>query len=539
MAITTKTERVKSTEPRSPQPQAGIPDAPADPVPAEPAQPTKKKPFGLIIGAVVLIAAIFGYRTWSFNQTHASTDDAAVASSVVQISSQVSGTVAQVLVKDNEVVKKGELLAVLDDRPFVASVQQAQANVDAAVAQAQSAGVSVQLISQTGAAQVQQAQGVVGQAVGGISSAQAVVAQAQAGISTAEAARTTSIANVSGAKSAVDAAIAARSRAATGIDSAIAAVSTANAQVSGAKAAVATAQASEDFAAQEDDRYASLLAQGVASAQVAQGKASAHRAAQAQLDAAKQAVAAAEAQVQQRQSEVQAARDQLTAADAAVASARAQVRVAQSQSSATTAGIRQAEALRAAATQAVAEARAKQMQAQGQLSQANTASAQVAQSKSEQTAALAKVAQAKAALASAKLQLTYTRIIAPLDGRVSKKSIDVGIQIQPGTPLMGIVDEGNVWIVANFKETQMPGLDAGRPTDVQIDGLPGVTFKGRVESVSAGTGSTFALLPPDNASGNFTKVVQRIPVKVVLDPGQKDLDKLRVGMSAAATVSVK
>jgi membrane fusion protein (multidrug efflux system) len=153
--------------------------------------------------------------------------------------------------------------------------------------------------------------------------------------------------------------------------------------------------------------------------------------------------------------------------------------------------------------------------------------------------AIAKIEQARAALDQAKLQLGYTRIFAPVTGRVSKKTVEVGALVEPGTPLMAIVPQSDMWVVANLKETQMDGVQPGRGADIDVDSVPGRVFHGKVDSLSAATGATFALLPPDNATGNFTKVVQRIPVKVVLDPGQPDIDRLAAGMSVNVTIETK
>jgi membrane fusion protein (multidrug efflux system) len=145
----------------------------------------------------------------------------------------------------------------------------------------------------------------------------------------------------------------------------------------------------------------------------------------------------------------------------------------------------------------------------------------------------------EAQLENARLQLEYTQVKAPSDGRIGKRSVEEGTRVQPGQPLMAVV-ENDAWIVANFKETQIPSIHAGQKADVDVDGVPDVTFRGRVDSVAPGSGATFSLLPPDNATGNFTKIVQRVPVKIVLD--SEDLkkvgDRLVAGMSATVHVHV-
>jgi membrane fusion protein (multidrug efflux system) len=129
---------------------------------------------------------------------------------------------------------------------------------------------------------------------------------------------------------------------------------------------------------------------------------------------------------------------------------------------------------------------------------------------------------------------------APLDGVVSKKTVELGQVAQMGQPLLALVPLNDVWVVANFKETQLGRVKPGQEADVEIDTYPGKKFLGKVESLSAGTGARFSLLPPENATGNWVKVVQRLPVKIKLDTGQfSNPDTLRAGMSAVVTVKLR
>ena len=146
----------------------------------------------------------------------------------------------------------------------------------------------------------------------------------------------------------------------------------------------------------------------------------------------------------------------------------------------------------------------------------------------------------KTALENAKLQLSYNTITAPVSGRTSKRSTELGAYVQPGQALIAIVDP-NVWIEANFKETQLAKMRAGQPAEITIDAVPGQIFTGKVESFSPASGAQFAMLPADNATGNFTKVVQRVPVKIHLDPEsiRGFEDRLRPGLSAVVSVKVK
>jgi membrane fusion protein (multidrug efflux system) len=166
------------------------------------------------------------------------------------------------------------------------------------------------------------------------------------------------------------------------------------------------------------------------------------------------------------------------------------------------------------------------------------AAAQLAAAQGEVLAARAKVEQKDAELAQAKLTRSYTTIAAPSRGSVSKKSIEVGQYVQAGQPLMTVVDDTDLWVVANYKETQLRRMHPGQLVEVKVDAYPGHAFHARVQSISPATGARFALLPPDNATGNFTKVVQRLPVKIVFTDPPDPAHPLRVGMSVTSTVDV-
>jgi membrane fusion protein (multidrug efflux system) len=145
---------------------------------------------------------------------------------------------------------------------------------------------------------------------------------------------------------------------------------------------------------------------------------------------------------------------------------------------------------------------------------------------------------AQATLAAAKLRLGYTKIVAPFDGVVGERQVQPGDYVNIGSSLINIVPLPNVYVIANYKETQLTRVKPGQPVEVTIDTFPDQTLRGQVERVSPASGSQFALLPPDNATGNFTKVVQRIPVRIVLDKGQPLLERLLPGMSAVTRIRV-
>jgi membrane fusion protein (multidrug efflux system) len=158
----------------------------------------------------------------------------------------------------------------------------------------------------------------------------------------------------------------------------------------------------------------------------------------------------------------------------------------------------------------------------------------------------AELAQVQSALASAKavkdqaeLNLSYTVLVAPIDGVVGNRTLRVGQYVQAGTQLMAVVPTEAAYIVANYKETQLTDVQPGQKVEIEVDTFPGKVFKGHVDSISPASGQEFALLPPDNATGNFTKVVQRIPVKIVLDHGSAASVALRPGMSVYPTIDTK
>jgi membrane fusion protein (multidrug efflux system) len=159
--------------------------------------------------------------------------------------------------------------------------------------------------------------------------------------------------------------------------------------------------------------------------------------------------------------------------------------------------------------------------------------------KAELSQAQAALARNEALLRQAELNLSYTDIVAPVDGVVGNRTLRVGQYVQAGTQLMAVVPTAAAYIIANYKETQLTNVRAGQPATVVVDTFPGVTFTGRVDSIAPASGQEFALLPPDNATGNFTKVVQRVPVKITLDRGAPLAEELRPGMSVIPTIDTK
>jgi membrane fusion protein (multidrug efflux system) len=170
---------------------------------------------------------------------------------------------------------------------------------------------------------------------------------------------------------------------------------------------------------------------------------------------------------------------------------------------------------------------------------AESSRAQLAAATSQHSAAEAQVKLKEAELRNAELQLSYTAITAPAAGQVAKKSVQPGQYVAPGQQLIAIVGSSELWIVANFKETQLDKIAPGLPVTIKVDAYPGKEFKGKVESLSSGTGAQFALLPPDNASGNFVKVTQRIPVKIIFTEKPDKSRPLSAGMNVVVEIKVK
>jgi len=209
---------------------------------------------------------------------------------------------------------------------------------------------------------------------------------------------------------------------------------------------------------------------------------------------------------------------------AAVDSSRSQVAEAE-------VGIRVAESK-------LAQARAGEDQAHAEMQTAQTGPSQVTATKARASAAEAKAQQMRAALAQAELNLQYATVKAPVRGIVSKKGINPGQVVQAGQPLLAIVQVDDVWVTANYKETQLKDMRPGQRAEIDVDAY-GRKYKGKVDSIAGATGARFSLLPPENATGNFVKVVQRVPVKIVLEPGQDPEHLLRPGMSVTPTVYLK
>lgn len=315
----------------------------------------------------------------------------------------------------------------------------------------------------------------------GVQQATSVVRQARTGVETARAA-----------------AAAERSR----INQAGAGVATAQANVAQAQAQVAGAEAEANRANADVRRYEELFAKDEVSRQRLEEVQATAATAAANLEAARRRVAAAQAQV-------------------------AEARSAESTA---------AENARRAATQ-IGAAQAGVGEALGRLAQAGTGQQQVAVSQAQAETAGATIEQLRAAVEQAELELSYTKVCAPGPGRVTRKAVEEGALVQAGQPLMAVVS-GEVWVTANFKETQLNDIRPGQSVEVTVDAYPGRVLKAHVESIQAGTGSAFSVIPPENATGSYVKVVQRVPVKIVFDEPPDPQRMLAPGMSVTPEVRI-
>jgi membrane fusion protein (multidrug efflux system) len=500
----------------------------------------RRNPLGAVIGLIVLAGVLaYGLKVFHYNSTHVTTDDAYVTSDVIPVNVRVAGVVEEVLVDDNQQVKKGDLLVQLDDRTYRAEVAQAEANLALAQAAAGGAATDVQIATETGRAQVAQAESGVDVGESDIASAQANVRRAESAVTTAQSTLRSTQADVLAARAVVASRRSAVARIQDQVVAAKAAVASAESAVKAAQANYASSEAAASNAQRDAVRTRTLAEEGALSVAVAEQRETAARTAAANAEAVRQQIESAKALVDQRRADLAAVQDQVREAQSAIRQAEAQATAVQRMVGVQSARIQESQSAVRAAEEAVRAAAARRRQNEAKLEEAVGAAKRTGVSQAARLSSLAKVKQAAAALEAAKLNLARTRIVAPRAGTVSRRSVQIGQQVSPAQPMMALLPDQDPWIVANFKETQLGSIRPGEPVEVHIDALPDYVFKGTVESLSQGTGATFALLPPDNATGNFTKVVQRVPVKIVLAPGQAHLELLRSGLSSTVAIEVR
>ena len=283
----------------------------------------------------------------------------------------------------------------------------------------------------------------------------------------------------------------------------------------------------------------------------------------ARIVQAEEGIRAAQADVEAAEAGIDAAKSAIANAHSGIDGTKAEVERTASERRRQEALIATESATRQKLEQVVAEAERLQAQLASREAELSAATAQLASRQADLTRSRARLSSTKAELEAQKRQravldsqelllgadlngkraslqvaqvnLGYTRIAAPENGIVSERKVRAGQLVSPGTQVLSLV-QSQVWVQANYKETQVRHIHGGDPAEITVDALPGVTLHGKVDQVSPASGSQFALLPPDNATGNFTKIVQRLPVKIVLDSGQAAADRLRPGLSVIATV---
>jgi membrane fusion protein (multidrug efflux system) len=255
------------------------------------------------------------------------------------------------------------------------------------------------------------------------------------------------------------------------------------------------------------------------------------------LSQARADLAAASSQANQSRAQVKVSEAKVAQAQAAVTAAEAEAQRADDDLKRYQ-SVESRAVSKSALDLAQAQARSANANLVAAYSQTNAAEAEVVLNEAGVETATAAMQQAEAKLQQAELNLSYTKIIAPIDGRVTARTVQMGHYVQPGQALLALVPK-DVWVTANFKETQLTYMKPGQPVELRVDAYPNKKFKGKVDSLQAGTGARFSLLPPENAVGNYIKVVQRVPVKIVFDEALPTNLDIAPGMSVVPTVKVK
>jgi membrane fusion protein (multidrug efflux system) len=412
-----------------------------------------------VIGLAALVAlGILGWGGWAWykSSTEVSTDDAYVEGTISPVSAKVSGHVVEMLVRDNQAVKAGEVLLRVDPRDYDAKRDQARAAVAVAEANVRAARAEVPLIRETTRSQVEETRAALEGSRVGVRSSESAVDEARARLESKRAA------------------------------------------AMAMRADVTAAQSTQRKAVRDLDRMKALMKNDYVSRREHDDALAALETVTANLEAVERRLAQTEKEVQQTEAEM------------------------------------------ASRVLAIEQARQRVAEVRGTLARVESQQQQVSVKSAELARAEAQLRAAQADLAVTELNLEHTVVRAPSDGVVSKRSVEVGQVVQVGQPLLALVPLHDVWVVANFKETQLTSIRPGLRAEVRIDSYPGVVFVGAVNSISAGTGSRFSLLPPENATGNWVKVVQRVPVKILLDgKSTSNPQPLRAGMSAGVTVRLK
>lgn len=484
----------------------------------------------IVAGVAVLAGASKGWSAYTFGLSHSTTDDAYVTGDLVNISPTVSGTLTDLNVEDGDFVHKGQLIARLDTKGSGAELAQAQANYLAAQSQVQQAEAALAYTRLSTDAAIRSSRASIA-----TQDAKTVGSRLQVRLSsdTIRSQERQAEDQVAAAKSQAAQALSALEGARAGLANAKQAVETAERNAAAARASVDSARAESERAGQDLKRYAKLVADEAVTRQQYDVAVAASTTANANLTTMEQRAGAAESQIAQAKSAVIQAEAQVRAMANQADVAAKQVGIAQE-------GL---QVVRANETQVnIQGANVQTNEGQGEKATADLQSAQagtqeIALRETQVATARAQMLQAKAAVDRATVTVGDASMFAPTDGFVVKHTANVGTAVTPGQTVVTITRGNEVWVMANMKETQLSDVRAGQPADVEADAYPGKIFHGKVASIIRATGSATTLLPPDNSTGNFTKVVQRVPVKIVFDAAANpELEKLRQGMSVVATV---
>ena len=449
-----------------------------------------------VVSGIVVVSLITGLVWWLYTRQFITTDDAFVEGNITLVTPKISAHVVRLSVEENQFVKKGDLLIELDAHEAEVKLAQAKATLQMMIANRDKAKANMTLTQVNSRAGLNQASSNLNTARSSIEQTRYASSSKKDAIEQARNQTNTAAANLKQVQAQIPAA---------------------QASIEQAKAQVSAAQNKFEVAKLESERDKRLFNDQIVSKQKVDLSGRELSEAQAGLVSAEKQVEISRARLDalQRQVEVEASRLNetklnITAAENDYRQSLAQVDVTSSQAD----------------------------ESAGRLQEAKNLPAQVAVQETEIGAAEAQVEQAQAAFAQAELELGYTKIFAPQDGFVSRRAVQEGQLVQPDQSLMTIT-QGGVWIVANFKETQVGKIQVGQRVDIYIDAYPNMVFRGKVESFQAGTGSRFSVLPSENASGNYVKVVQRVPVKIIFDEMPDSKKYLLVpGMSVVPKVRV-
>lgn len=450
-----------------------------------------------IVAGIILLTTIIGTAWWLYARQFVTTDDAMIQGFVSVVSPKISAHVSRIHVKENQPVKRGDLLVEFEALEPQAKLEQARARLQTAYAARAKAEANVAFTRKTSQAGLKQAGFNLESARNNIEQTRIAADSKQSAIEKAQTQAKTADANFRQMQAQIPAAEAALAQ---------------------AKASVPVAQNKLEVARIEHDRDRQLFDAGDVSKQKLEQSNKELNVAQGELTFAEKSVDIAASRLEALRRSVEVERSRMEEARVGIAAAENDFRQSQAQ-------------INLVSSQADESA--------GRLQEARALPEKVAVDETDIAAAAAEVAQAQAAVNQAEVELGYTKIYAPQDGYVVHRSVQEGQLVQPDQTLMAIT-QSELWVVANFKETQIEKLKPGQTVDIYVDAYPSATFRGRVDSFQAGTGSRFSVLPSENASGNFVKVVQRIPVKIVFDaPPDANKYLLVPGMSVVPKVHIK